>query len=438
MKRIFLAIALFASLSLANAQTQVKSVDASRKAVESALSKTENPKQAEKPATWIKLGKAYLDAYSAPMGAGWIGAPRQDLALILGEDRPSSEEWVEVSGTQMIKAVFPTRNYYYNENEILQMIEVTEPVYPDALELSLEAYKQAASLDEKQSKKKDLVTAFQTLDNNFTTEAYTAYTLGDLTKASYYFEKAYEASVQQPYAQIDTNAIYNAALTSYMLEDLGKAKGYYNECLALGYYGDGGDVYAKLADIAVKEGKNEEGQQLLEEGFAKFPQSQAVLVGLINIYLSSGQNTDRLFELIDAAKANEPDNASLWYVEGNIHLQLGNEEAAIAAYKVCSEKNPAYEFGYIGIGQLYYNKAVTIQEEAVNEMDDKKYEALVNQFEEALKACIEPFENAFAISQDPQIKVAVAEYLKNACYRFSSEPGYQAKYEKYDAIVKGL
>lgn len=437
MKKVFLAIAVFASMSLANAQTQVKSVEAARKAVESALSKAENPKQAEKPATWIKLGKTYLDAYNAPMGAGWIGAPRQDLALILGEDRPSSEEWVELSGMQMIKAVFPTRNYYYNENEILQIIEVTEPVYPDALERSLEAYIKAASLDEKQSKKKDLVTAFQTLDEKFTNEAYNAYTFGDLAKASYYFEKAYEASVQQPYAQLDTNAVYNAALTSFMLGELDKSKGLYNECLSLGYYGDGGDVYAKLAEIAVKEGNSEQGQMLLEEGFGKFPQSQSILVGLINIYLNSNQNTDRLFELIDVAKANEPDNASLWYVEGNIHLQLGNEQAAIDAYNVCAQKNPSYEFGYIGIGQLYYNKAVSIQEKAVNEMDDKKYEALVAQFEDALKACIEPFENAFAITQDAQIKVAVAEYLKNACYRFSSEPEYAAKYQKYDAVVKG-
>ncbi len=153
--------------------------------------------------------------------------------------------------------------------------------------------------------------------------------------------------------------------------------------------------------------------------------------------MNSGENTDRLFELVNAAKQNEPDNASLYYVEGNINLQLGREEEAIAAYRKCSEINPDYEFGYIGIGQLYYNKAVAIQEEATNELDDRKYEALVKDFEVALKNCIEPFETAYAVTKDANIKLAVAEYLRNACYRFSSDSAYEAKYQKYNAIAKG-
>ncbi len=437
MKRIFLTLALLASFSFANAQQSVKSVAAAEKAVEKAVEKTENPKQAEKPDTWIKLGKAYLEAYSAPMGNAWIGAPRADLAIVLGEDRPSSEEWVELSGSQYIKAVFETRNYYYNSNEILQMIEVTKPIYPDVLERALAAYEKAASLDDKGKKTKDLKEAFRSLSVKFTDEAYTAYTLGDMKKASYFFEKAVEASEQQPYAVVDTNAVYNSALTSYMLGDYDKAKGYYERCLSLGYYGEEGDAYAKLADIASKAGDKETCRAYLEQAFQQFPQSQSVLVGLINFYMNSGENTDRLFELVEAAKANEPNNASLYYVEGNIDVQLGRDQEAIAAYSKCAEINPDYEFGYIGIGQLYYNKAVAIQDAATNEMDDAKYNALVVEFEDALKNCIEPFETAYAISKDANIKIAVAEYLRNACYRFSSDAGYAAKYKKYDSIVKG-
>ncbi len=437
MKKIFLTLALLASLTVANAQPQgVKSPVAAQKAVEKALEKTENPKQAAKADTWIKLGKAYMEAYTAPMGNAWIGAPRADLALILGDDKPSSEEWINLSGADYIKAVFETRNYYYNANEILQFIEVTKPVYENVLEKALEAYKQAASLDNGK-KAKDLKAAFQTLDGKFTDEAYTAYTLGNLEKASYYFEKAAEASEQQPYAVIDTNAVYNTALTSYILGNNERAKACYEKCLALGYYGDEGDAYAKLADIASKEGNKDQCRTYLEEAFQKFPQSQSVLVGLINFYMNSGENTDRLFELVDAAKQNEPDNASLYYVEGNINLQLGREEEAIAAYSKCADINPNYEFGYIGIGQLYYNKAVAIQEKATNELDDRKYEALVKDFEVALKNCVEPFETAYAITKDPNIKLAIAEYLRNACYRFSSDSAYEAKYYKYNAIAKG-
>ena len=124
-------------------------------------------------------------------------------------------------------------------------------------------------------------------------------------------------------------------------------------------------------------------------------------------------------------------------MEGNVYLQLGKEEEAVNAYSQCSVINPDYEFGYIGIGQLYYNKAVAIQEVAANEMDDNKYNALVADFEQALKNCIEPFETAYAVTKDSAIKVAIAEYLRNVYYRFSSDPAYEANYKKYDAIVKG-
>ena len=437
MKKVLLALALLASLSVANAQTGGRSPEAAQKAVEKAIEKSENPKQSAKPDTWIKLGKAYVDAYNAPKGAGWIGAQRAELALVLGEDQPSKEEWVELSGANYIKAEFATRNYYYNENEILQFVEVTKPVYPNALEKALEAYKTAAELDAAGKKAKDLKEAFRGLATYFTDEAYLAYTLGDIKRASYYFEKTVEASEQQPYAVVDTNAVYNTALTSYILEDYDKAQSYYEKSLSLGYYGEEGDAFAKLADIATKKGDGETARNYLEQAFLQFPKSQSVLVGLINFYMNSGENTDRLFELINAAKENEPNNASLYYVEGNVYLQLGREEEAVNAYSQCSVINPDYEFGYIGIGQLYYNKAVAIQEVAANEMDDNKYNALVADFELALKNCIEPFETAYAVTKDASIKVAIAEYLRNVYYRFSSDPAFEAKYKKFDAIVKG-
>ena len=154
--------------------------------------------------------------------------------------------------------------------------------------------------------------------------------------------------------------------------------------------------------------------------------------------MSSEESTDRLFELLDVAKKNEPDNASLYYVEGNIHTQLKDYEKAAAAYKRCAEVHPSYEFGYLGAGIMSYNLAVELQEQAQAELDDAKYMKLAADFEKTLKSCIEPFEKAFEVTKDEQIKLSVAEYLKNACYRFRDEDAkYQAAYDKYSAVVAG-
>lgn len=435
MKKILLAIALLSTLQVASAQ-QVKSISSAKNAVEKAVAASQDEKKSTKLATWLKLGNAYLDAYNAPMGNGWIGASRQELQLILADDKPVSSEYVELGGQQMIKDSYATRNYYYNANEVLQIIEVTQPIYTDALENAASAYVKAASLDENGKKKKDISNGFVSIKGKFIDEAYNAYTFGNLVKAQYYFEQAAAVSKQQPYIQLDTNCVYNAGLTAWMNGDYAKAKSYLTECVSLDYYGEDGDAFAKLADIADKEGNQEARQEYLETAFVKFPQSQGILVGLINYYLSTGGNTDRLFELIGEAKKNEPNNASLYYVEGNIYLQLKDEENAVKAYRQCAEINPEYEFGYIGEGQFWYNKAVELQEEASKEMDNAKYDALMTEFEVALKNCIVPFEKAYETSKDESIKVAVCEYLKNACYRFSyDDPAYKEKYDKYTAIV---
>ena len=157
----------------------------------------------------------------------------------------------------------------------------------------------------------------------------------------------------------------------------------------------------------------------------------------------------RLFELIAEAKKNEPNNASLYYVEGNIYNELRAAEKdeakaadllakAVAAYDACEGINAEYEYGHIGKGVMYYNMAIELQDKAANELDDKKYMALVEKFEQALMSALAPFEKAYQVSKDNTLKVNIAEYLKNIYYRFISKGAeYEAGYKKYDEIVKG-
>ena len=47
------------------------------------------------------------------------------------------------------------------------------------------------------------------------------------------------------------------------------------------------------------------------------------------------------------------------------------------------------------------------------------------------------FEKAIEVTKDESLKPSIAEYLRNACYRFREEPGFQEKYDKYSKIVSG-
>lgn len=430
MKKILLALAMFAAIQVADAQ--VKSAADVKKSVEAAEAATQNVKKAVKTATWLKLGQEYVKAYEAPTGNILPGSNKTELTLMMGSEKPVSSEEVTVNNEKYTKDVYADKNLYFNQNGQLVIIEVTKPVYEDALERAVKAYQKAYELDEKHAKDKDVAAAFDDISKKYVTEAFNKYTFGDVATASKLFEKAVDVEALAPLSKIDTSVIYNAGFTAMAAKDNERALKFFKRCYDLGYYYEGGEVFARLAEVDTLNTK-----KYLEEGFSKFPQSQSILIGLINYYLKNNEDPETLFGLLDKAKANEPNNASLFYVEGNIRAQLGQIDKAVVAYEECAKINPEYEYGFIGEGTMFYNRAIELQTKAQEEIDDAKYMALVKEFEESLKSCIAPFEKAFEITKDANIKAGIASYLKNAFYRFREESAEnQTKYEKYAEIAK--
>ena len=435
MKRILIALAVLLAVQVADAQ--VKSADAAKKAVEAAEKAAQDPKKNTKVATWLKVATSYMDAYEAPAGNVLLNSPRMQIQMMMANEKPISSESVVVDGLNFKKEVFANKNLYYDEMDILRIVEITKPVFDDPLGKALEAYAKAYEVDVKKSKEKDIKEGIQAIAQKYYVDGMNQYSLGNYAQAAELLVKAAAASETAPYSVVDTTSLYNAAYIFWASKDFESAKTYFEKCLANNYYYENGEVFAKLGDVFFNLGNKEQGVKTLEEGFVKFPQSQSILIGLINYYLESGENTDRLFELIAEAKKNEPENVSLYYVEGNIYKQLGQNEKAIAAYQECSTVDPNYDFGYHGQGVLYYDMAVQTSEKAASELDDAKYTALVKEYEQYLLNAIEPFEKAFEVTKNDQVKLNAAEYLKNIYYRFSSvDDKYMQGYTKYNDYVK--
>ena len=435
MKRILIALAVLLAVQVADAQ--VKSPEAAKKAVLAAEEASQNPKKNTKVATWLKLATSYMDAYDAPVGNVLVNSPRVQLQMMMGNEKPVAVEEVVVDGMPFKKEVYANKNLYFDGTDVLRIVEVTVPVFEDPLAGALAAYAKAYEVDVKKSKEKDIVAGIQSIQQKYFNDGMNQYSLGDYKKAGELIVKAAAASETAPNSVVDTTALYNAGYIYWASKDFETAKNLFEKCLANNYYYENGEVYAKLGDVYFNLGDKAKGVETLETGFVKFPQSQSILIGLINYYLESGENTNRLFELIGQAKQNEPNNVSLYYVEGNIHKQLGDFDKALAAYKECATVDPNYDFGYHGQGALLYDKAVELSEKAQNELDDAKYQALVKEYEQVLLDAIEPFEKAFEVSQNIQVKLNAAEYLKNIYYRFSSvEDKYMEGYKKYNEYVK--
>ena len=192
MKRILIALAVLLAVQVADAQ--VKSVDAVKKAVQAAEDAANNPKKNTKVATWLKLATTYMDAYEAPAGNVLVNSPRVQIQMMMGNEKPVSSESVVIDGLNFKKEVYANKNLYFDEGDVLRIVEVTKPVFDDPLAKALEAYVKAYDVDAKKSKEKDIKEGIQAISQKYFIDGMNQYSLGDFNKAGDLLGKAAAAS----------------------------------------------------------------------------------------------------------------------------------------------------------------------------------------------------------------------------------------------------
>lgn len=402
--------------------------------IDKAKAATENEKKAANPNTWIKYGDAFLDAYNSLFGDQWIGISKTE-AMLLGGSKPLSEEQVQLNGAAYTVEHYEFRDLYYNAGGVLEVVIITKPIMDeDLLVQAREAYLKAAEVDAKGSKAKALNEKLVMLRDKFVNDAMSYYTLGDVEKAAFYFEESLPCSENPVVNAVDSMIVYYTGVAYNAIGNKEKAKKYFDECLSIGY-DQKGDVASALADIAKSEGNTDLAKQYLNDAFAKYPASQSVLVSLINLYMETNDDPQKILDLIKAAQANEPGNASLIYAEGNVYKGLGDIDNAIKCYYRSTEVDPNYVYGIYSVGNTYFDEAIAIQDKmnALDINDVEGYDALQKEFEKYLEMSIEPFEKAFNMTEDKDVKVAVASALKQVFFRFRTRDAkYAEGYEKYN------
>ena len=422
MKKLLLIVSALVLTVSVGAQTK----EVVLKNLDKAKATVENPKKATAPASWLKLAEAY------------VGAQSMEVKLLLKGQQVLSTETRTVNGNEYTVEVYADKELYYTPQGVLDVIKVTAPLVEEPLESAYESLMKAYEVDVKASKKEDIAMQLSKLRDLYINDAMTAYTLGDIETANKYFESSLKVLDNPVTEKIDSMIVYYTAVTFNMLGDKENAAKYLEKCMEIKYYQDG-DVFSNLAEVYKAQGDLDKAKAVLNEGFIAYPTSQGILVSLINIYLESNDDPNKVLELIRTAQANEPNNASLHYAEGNVYKNMKDMENAIKCYYKSFEIDPTYVYGIYTVGSTYYDRAIEIQEE-INNLDVNDYETydkLLAEFEQALIDAIDPFEKAFAVTTDKEFQLAIADGLKQIYFRFrDKDPKYQEGFDKYNAFLE--
>jgi len=422
---LLLSISLIAQQDKAKLQSQIAKSDA----------EINDPKKSEQPKTWLSRAELFLEVYNAPTKNLVSGMNHKDIKLLLAKEKIVSTKSVDLFSETYDVDVYADKELYYNSLGLLILWVITDYAAEKPLLQSLEAYQKAAVLDIKGANTKKIKEGLLSLQGKLNAEGYIAYVMQDSPLAMEYYEAVITCSSHELIATSDTTALYMVGYLSYNSDNPEKAVTYYQKAMDAGFTA-GGDIYADYAKALKAKTDTLAAIDILATGFSSYPTNKEIIFTLINTYMEKGEDPKNILPYVYKAAESDPENASVYYVEGIVFEQLHDFVNAEKAYQTSIEKDDNYFPAYYNLGVLYYNEGAGIWNAAIDEPDQKKYEEMVVQSFEMFKKAIVPLEKAYELNTTERSTV---DLLKTIYFRLREDSEeMEKKYEFYDNLLKSM
>ena len=202
----------------------------------------------------------------------------------------------------------------------------------------------------------------------------------------------YETTVKMVDAisQVDTNSLFNAALSYERIENYEKASGIYEKVAKTGFRG--AESYALAASAYRKAGNVAKSEELLNEGKSKFPASKEILLEMVQTKIDAGDNAGAE-KALNEAISKDPNNKLLYYVIGTIYMDLDQNDKAETSLNKALEIDPAYADAQYQLGAHLVTWAGELRTEASQlKFGDPNYDKMISQSDEIYKRALTPLE----------------------------------------------
>lgn len=302
------------------------------------------------------------------------------------------------------------KTWFYRGNIYLQIHMSDKPEYknldPDALNKAYDSYQKMMELDTKKEYYADAIQNLLVISEQLYNQGVEAFKVEKYDAALGHFEKS--SIVAQSFGNVDTLAIFNAALSAQNAKNNPKAIEHYNKLIELNFPQP--LIYSSLANIYVNSQDTTKAFEVIMKGRQKYPQDFDLLISETNLYLTTRETEKAMSNLQEAIKT-DPLNPTIHYAAGTIYDQMGNKEDAEKSYIKAIELKPDYFEANYNLGALYVNKAAEIQNDANKlKLGDPQYDVMKGQADDILRKSLPYLEKATVLdAKDKSTLLALKE-----------------------------
>ena len=309
-------------------------------------------------------------------------------------------------------------------------------LYTEPLQEAYTSYEKAMELDTKGTVKKKIITGmiYNSLAVNLYSQGSERFEKEDYEGALNSFKTQIKITESENYAgAVDTGMYFNAGLAAINAKKFTEAITYFDKCAEMKY--EGIKPYYQIYVCYLGLGDTIKAESILTNLTNLFPDDKTVTLQLIDLYIKSNKN-DEALKNIKIAKADDPNNYSLFFAAGIIYLNDHKYDEAISELTKSVElKGDLYDTQY-GLGAAYINKAADMFLKANDIMDVKKYTAAIDEANSVYAKALPYMEKANQINPDD---VFAMRSLQELYYRLKQkDPSLAAKYDAIKAKLDAL
>lgn len=379
---------------------------------------------------WLSRAELMFDIYN--VNRKYLeGQQKLTITFSMGKEKEILQE--EKGGELYETYVYDRVNVVYKGGNYYNYIE-TSKIYEEPLNEAKICLAKAQELDVEAKLTKKIKSAYATLSELYTHNGSRVYFYNNDNQTAYNcFVSSLEINAL-PISdnKIDTALMFNAGLIASKLKLFNESIKYFDMALKYNYPEPRTFAYQKQNYFEL--GDTTKGVEILKEGFTKYPESQEIVVELINYFLIANKSEEAL-NYIKIAQEKDPKNISLVFAEGTLYDKQGEFTKAIEIYKKAIAMDPGFFNGYFNLGVLHYNRGQQLYKEA-DVASAADYKKLQEQGDEQFKLVVEPMEKCYQIlegmenlsTEDKETLSIVYETLKSVYYRLQKfDPSYGEK-----------